>query len=746
MKFFANFLLCTLLGSITLTSAVMGAPSKPSLLRTRNEHKVKTFRKVQESSIPLQRVYVSSQMDCILGALHDTVLTDAEKILISEVSTYGQEHVTDKVCVPALAENTPTASVCGSVAEYIAELYSQGECLDEFIVEDEPEVVQEEAPPSTILVPISTNDDGNGRLLSIDPSSTKIDVCVDLLENLIMPFNEYNCYATTVRVCVFKVCRNVANPVCSIVRQCCNPGVCRSEPLCGLARVFYDVVASAGTGYCFKGITAGDLWNRLKAHTVSMVFSTLERGIFDVLCEVVKSDIEAMYAGATPLHPDVIALMEEIRAIDNTPLSQSWSEGALNDVRIHDKASLGANSFWVQMHAITLGRLILFDQTADYNLLTNPPKNNQGSRVTLVDLQDGNVADFGFYSALSTLLHEMVHVQQYTEMGTCTFLQNYLLDIVFNGYDGAAYEVEAYAYQQDIVPYKICGRYCTQVTDETSCRAVCPKHTFRSFQASPVAICKNALVETLYGGTTAQANIDGGSYDPDSTALTFTQVPPGPYSMGVTNVVLTVMDDWTASSTCQATVTVVECLSDLSCKALNSGAQKGYCSKNKCFLELNCVFGVFDKTTQACNCSGGSYVPGYCQDQKGACTVYKVWDSSSSTFVCQPAVAGSSAPDCVHGVWDGSKCLCNAGYTSPLIQGYCPDFNGFCTIAQTWTGSAWVCPSAGGTPPPSCVHGSWDGTKCVCTNGEPSLLQGYCRNSAGICTVPQKWTGSLWTC
>jgi hypothetical protein len=49
-------------------------------------------------------------------------------------------------------------------------------------------------------------------------------------------------------------------------------------------------------------------------------------------------------------------------------------------------------------------------------LATNPPLNIHGNPATIVDLQDGTVDDPSshFNSAISLLLHEMVHVWQYT--------------------------------------------------------------------------------------------------------------------------------------------------------------------------------------------------------------------------------------------------------------------------------------------------------------------------------------------
>jgi hypothetical protein len=78
------------------------------------------------------------------------------------------------------------------------------------------------------------------------------------------------------------------------------------------------------------------------------------------------------------------------------------------------------------------------------------------------------------------------------------------------------------------------------------------------FNQAPVAQCQSVTV-AADASCTANASIDNGSYDPDSgDTITVTQSPAGPYPLGTTTVELTVTDSQGASSSCQATVTVVD--------------------------------------------------------------------------------------------------------------------------------------------------------------------------------------------
>ena len=73
----------------------------------------------------------------------------------------------------------------------------------------------------------------------------------------------------------------------------------------------------------------------------------------------------------------------------------------------------------------------------------------------------------------------------------------------------------------------------------------------------PVAKAKDVTV-SAGPDCTANASIDDGSFDPDGDPLVITQSPAGPYPLGTTNVLLTVMDPRGATAQASATVTVVD--------------------------------------------------------------------------------------------------------------------------------------------------------------------------------------------
>jgi hypothetical protein len=75
----------------------------------------------------------------------------------------------------------------------------------------------------------------------------------------------------------------------------------------------------------------------------------------------------------------------------------------------------------------------------------------------------------------------------------------------------------------------------------------------------PTAKCQNVTVSTDPGVCTASnASVDNGSSDPDGDTVIVSQKPPPPYPLGTTAVTLTATDTEKLTSTCNASVTVVD--------------------------------------------------------------------------------------------------------------------------------------------------------------------------------------------
>ncbi|MCB9234639.1 MAG: HYR domain-containing protein [Bacteroidia bacterium] len=123
--------------------------------------------------------------------------------------------------------------------------------------------------------------------------------------------------------------------------------------------------------------------------------------------------------------------------------------------------------------------------------------------------------------------------------------------------------------------------------------------TVTSCNAPPVAVCKNVTVNANGScqGTAAATQFNNGSSDPDGDPLTFSVSPAAPYSLGTTNVVLTVSDG-TLSSTCNASVTVVDNTNPtITCPAnISVNAASGLCAATV----------TYSTPTFTDNCSGAT--------------------------------------------------------------------------------------------------------------------------------------------
>ncbi|MCG3147973.1 MAG: hypothetical protein PCFJNLEI_01414 [Verrucomicrobiae bacterium] len=76
----------------------------------------------------------------------------------------------------------------------------------------------------------------------------------------------------------------------------------------------------------------------------------------------------------------------------------------------------------------------------------------------------------------------------------------------------------------------------------------------------PTAVCQDLIRSADAGcqATVTAAEFNNGSTDPDDDTLQFSVNPPGPYSLGVTPVTLTVSDGKGGADTCAATITVAD--------------------------------------------------------------------------------------------------------------------------------------------------------------------------------------------
>jgi len=125
---------------------------------------------------------------------------------------------------------------------------------------------------------------------------------------------------------------------------------------------------------------------------------------------------------------------------------------------------------------------------------------------------------------------------------------------------------------------------------------------------SPSALCSPATVGTdLNLCSNANASVNAASYDPDGESVTVTQSPAGPYSLGTTNVGLTVVDNNIdhATAYCSSSVTV----NDTQNPSITCPAPKSVSCTSAAGAMATVTPSVFDNcpaVTSACVPSSGS--------------------------------------------------------------------------------------------------------------------------------------------
>jgi len=167
--------------------------------------------------------------------------------------------------------------------------------------------------------------------------------------------------------------------------------------------------------------------------------------------------------------------------------------------------------------------------------------------------------------------------------------------------------------------------------------------------APPVAICQNITVNADAGceGTAVATDFDNGSFDPNGDPITFSVSPVGPYPLGITNVTLTVDDGIAGSSTCTATINVVDVTDPtITCPAdLVLNTEPGTCSIDSVNLGLpvaadNCTIVVVTNDAPAVFNTGITTVTWTATDGSGnssTCTqLVTVNDIELPVALCNP--------------------------------------------------------------------------------------------------------------
>jgi hypothetical protein len=133
--------------------------------------------------------------------------------------------------------------------------------------------------------------------------------------------------------------------------------------------------------------------------------------------------------------PEFLAIVREFMALESFP--RAFAEQDVRKVHILPESHPGAEQFSTGDHAaITLDSLVIFEDERYDAIESWNAAWEDVLAGTLSQAQD---------RALFTMLHELVHVRQFREMGRERFLSEYLADALRSGEQSVELEHEAYA-------------------------------------------------------------------------------------------------------------------------------------------------------------------------------------------------------------------------------------------------------------------------------------------------------------
>lgn len=292
-----------------------------------------------------------------------------------------------------------------------------------------------------LLISISENSKSDCLGLS-PPLPQNTNVCETIFETLVIPRTEV--------FCRMKWWQRLAMPHCNL------PGACHVDPTCKAferTRDIASLVLNPGDLYCdFREISPERIIENIANQAFSDLTTLTTGGTSSILYSVANSHIDMMSCAGIPLNNLLKNIINCVT--NNSPFSRReyFYPIDINSVRIISDTHPTANLYLRNGYdAITLADLVII-RDDKFEILKNW---NKSSANDLTDEER---------EALVTMVHELVHVRQYREIGKEVFLNRYLAESVVRGYANISYEREAYRF--DAWFENMLGRPLSCVSDQ----------------------------------------------------------------------------------------------------------------------------------------------------------------------------------------------------------------------------------------------------------------------------------------
>jgi hypothetical protein len=259
------------------------------------------------------------------------------------------------------------------------------------------------------------------------PPPQQLNICRKLIEDLTVP-----------PVFSLDPTCNVSGLECLLLPECCVPGACLGLPECVVTKQVVQTagyIAHAGDVYCgTQDISPEQLVSDLANDRLPDLTTLATGGVNSVLYKFAGAYVDSLECKASGIG-SFRTVAESIMMLDGFP--NKFTTADVDSVRILPHRESGVLDLPKDGYdAITLGSLVIVRDEL-YDALVN----SSWDWPTVVVGEINQVND----DAMFTLIHELVHVRQYRELGREKFMNSYLRDAVVNGYANADFEQEAYS-------------------------------------------------------------------------------------------------------------------------------------------------------------------------------------------------------------------------------------------------------------------------------------------------------------
>ena len=262
------------------------------------------------------------------------------------------------------------------------------------------------------------------------PAPQTTNVCERLTEKLIIP--------QTKVFCDLELKERIAFPHCNL------PGACHVDPTCKsfeVTKELASLIYNAGDLYCdFREVDPEKIIENLANNAYTDGVKLTTGGASSVLYGVASHHLDIIECAATALTPSLKSVIKKLVSSYQGSRNKYFYPIDIDRVRIISKSTTPANIYLNKGYeAITLDSVVIL-QNHKYSILSK-------WSYSWKDVLNGRLCPDEL-GALITMIHELVQVRQYRNIGREQFVNRYLAEALVNGYSGISTEKEASSFEE----------------------------------------------------------------------------------------------------------------------------------------------------------------------------------------------------------------------------------------------------------------------------------------------------------